>query len=395
MSGDKFIMNRKLRMGMVGGGRGAFIGQVHRMAANLDGKIELVAGAFSADPEKARLSGEDFFLDPDRVYATYEEMVEKESSREDGIDFVSIVTPNYLHFPPAKAFLEAGINVICDKPMTLSLDEALELKSIVEKTGKVFALTHNYTGYPMVKEARRMVKDGELGRILKVVAEYPQGYATGSVDEVVEGPIGGWRTDPKKSGISNCMADIGTHAHNLLRYITGLEVTDICSHLSTFIPGRELEDDGNNLLKLDNGASGVLHASQICNGDENALNIRVYGTKASLEWHQEDPNELIVKYHDAPRRIYRRGNDYLSDAANGNGFTRTPFAHPEGFIEAFANIYLAAAQAIADQIDGNPAPEGGYDFPAVDDGVAGMAFIETAIKSGQSDEKWTSFPTFS
>jgi predicted dehydrogenase len=383
-------MNRKLRMGMVGGGRGAFIGEVHRMAANLDGKIELVAGALSSDPEKSRLSGEDLFLDPDRVYGSYKEMAEKEAAREDKVDFISIVVQNHLHFDVAKTFLEAGFHVICDKPMTRTLDEARALRDIVEETGKVFCLTHNYTGYPMVKEARRMVNDGELGRILKIVAEYPQGYAVGDVEGDGQGQISNWRSDPAIAGSSNCMGDIGTHAHNLVRYITGLEIDEMCSELTAFIPGRELDDDGNNLVRFEGGAKGIIYASQISNGDENALNIRVYGTKASLEWHQEDPNDLIVKYANAPRKVYRRGNDYLGEAAKSN--SRTPFAHPEGFIEAFANIYLAAVQAISDQIEGNPVPEEGYDFPNATDGVAGLAFIDTAVKSSASDQKWLKFP---
>ncbi len=383
-------MNRKLRMGMVGGGRGAFIGAVHRMAANLDGKIELVAGAFSSSPEKSKLSGEDFFLDPERVYDSYQDMAEKEAAREDKVDFVSIVVQNHLHFDVAKTFLEAGFNVICDKPMTRTLEEARALRDIVDETGQIFCLTHNYTGYPMVKEAKRMVKDGEIGRILKIVAEYPQGYAVGDVEGDGQGQISNWRADPKIAGSSNCMGDIGTHAHNLVRYITGLEIEEMCSELTAFIPGRELDDDGNNLIRFEGGAKGIIYASQISNGDENALNIRVYGTKASLEWHQEDPNDLIVKYANAPRKIYRRGNDYLGEAAQNN--SRTPFAHPEGFIEAFANVYLAAAQAIADKIDGNTPPEQGYDFPDATDGIAGLAFIETAVKSSGSDEKWLRFP---
>ncbi|MFL2483722.1 MAG: Gfo/Idh/MocA family protein [Verrucomicrobiales bacterium] len=383
-------MNRKLRMGMVGGGRGAFIGAVHRMAANLDGKIELVAGAFSSSPEKSKLSGEDFFLDPERVYDSYQEMAEKESAREDKVDFVSIVVQNHLHFDVAKTFLEAGFNVICDKPMTRTLEEARALRDIVDETGKIFCLTHNYTGYPMVKEARRMVKDDEIGRILKIVAEYPQGYAVGDVEGDGQGQISNWRSDPKIAGSSNCMGDIGTHAHNLVRYITGLEIEEMCSELTAFIPGRELDDDGNNLIRFEGGAKGIIYASQISNGDENALNIRVYGTKASLEWHQEDPNDLIVKYANAPRKIYRRGNDYLGEAAQNN--SRTPFAHPEGFIEAFANVYLSAAQAISDKIDGNEAPKEGYDFPDATDGIAGLAFIETAVKSSGSDDKWLKFP---
>lgn len=383
-------MNRKIRMGMVGGGRGAFIGSVHRMAANLDGKIELVAGAFSSDPQKSKDSGADFFLDPERCYGSYQEMAEKEAAREDKVDFVSIVVQNHLHFDVAKTFLEAGFNVICDKPMTRTLEEARQLRDIVDETGKIFCLTHNYTGYPMVKEAKRMVADGELGRILKIVAEYPQGYAVGDVEGEGQGQISNWRSDPKIAGSSNCMGDIGTHAHNLVRYITGLEIEEICSELTAFIPGRELDDDGNNLIRFEGGAKGIIYASQISNGDENALNIRVYGTKASLEWHQEDPNELIVKYANAPRKIYRRGNDYLGEAAQAN--SRTPFAHPEGFIEAFANVYLAAAKAIGDQIEGNDPPAEGYDFPDATDGIAGLAFIETTVASSASDQKWLKFP---
>lgn len=372
---------------MVGGGRGAFIGQVHRMAANLDGKIELVAGAFSSDPEKSKLSGQDFFVDPDRAYGSYEEMAKAEAAREDGIDFVSIVVQNHLHFAVAKCFLEAGIHVICDKPLTVDLDQAKELKKIVEDSGLVFALTHNYTGYPMVKEARRMVKHGELGRLLKIVAEYPQGYAVGDVEGEGSGAISNWRADPKIAGKSNCMGDIGTHAHNLVRYITGLEVDELAAELTAFIPGRELDDDGNCLVRFTDGVKGIIYASQISNGDENDLTIRVYGTKASIEWHQEEPNDLIVKFANAPRKIYRRGNDYLGDTAKAN--SRTPFAHPEGFIEAFANVYLAAAQAISDRIDGNPAPDGGYDFPTVDDGVAGVAFIGACVESSAKNAAWT------
>lgn len=379
---------------MVGGGRGAFIGNVHRMAANLDGKIELVAGCFSSNPEKSKLSGEDFFLDPNRVYSTYQEMAEKEAALPEGerIDFVSIVVQNHLHFDVAKTFIEAGFHVICDKPVTQTLDQAHALRDIIHNSGKIFCLTHNYTGYPMVKEARRMVKDGELGRILKIVAEYPQGYAVGDVEGDGQGKINNWRSDPNIAGISNCMGDIGTHAHNLTRYITGLEIDEICSELTAFIPGSSLDDDGNSLVRFKGGAKGIIYASQISNGDENDLNIRIYGTKASIEWHQEDPNEMIVKFANAPRRIYRRGNDYISEAASGNGFTRTPFAHPEGFIEAFANIYLAATQAMADQVDGKPAPEGGYDFPGIDDGVAGMAFIKATVESSASSDKWVKFP---
>jgi len=381
-------MNRKLRMGMVGGGRGAFIGAVHRMAANLDGKIELVAGNFSSDAGKSQLSGQDFFLDPSRVYSSYEEMADKESALPLGerIDFVSIVASNNLHFPVAKKFLESGIHVICEKPMTLSLEEAKELKAIVEKSGLVFALTHNYTGYPMVKEARAMVKAGKLGRILKVVAEYPQGYAVTQLKQQENDKISSWRADPKKAGVSNCMADIGIHAENLARYIAGEQLQEVAADLNTFIPGKVLDDDGSVLLRYGNGARGVLYASQISAGDENALSVRVYGTEASIEWHQEHPNELSVKFSDQPRQIWRRGNSYNGPEAVKN--TRIPFGHPEGFIEAFANIYMAAAGAITDHLNGEFKP-GTYDFPTVDDGVEGLAFIEAVVKSSEGNASWT------
>ena len=385
-------LNRKLRMGMVGGGRGAFIGAVHRMAARLDGEIDLVAGCFSSDPKKSRASGQDLFLDPSRVYATYEEMAQKEAAlpEDQRIDFVSIVTRNNTHFAVAKTFLEAGFHVVCDKPLCFTLAEGRKLREVVRRTGKVFALTHNYTGYPMVKEAREWVRSGKLGRLLKIVVEYPQGYAITAIDQKGDGAISNWRMDPSVSGISNCMGDIGTHAHNLARYITGLEIEEICAELSTFIPGRPLDDDGNCLVRFSGGVKGILFASQISNGDENNLNIRVYGTKGGLEWHQENPNELVFKKADAPPITHRRGNSYLSEAAQGA--TRTPFAHPEGFIEAFANIYRAAATAIADSVSGRKPPKGGYDFPSIDDGIAGMAFIETVVKSSQRGAKWTKFP---
>jgi predicted dehydrogenase len=385
-------LNRKLRMGMIGGGRGAFIGAVHRMAARLDGEIDLVAGCFSADPAKSRASGADLFLDPSRVYATYEEMAQKEAAlpADQRVDFVSIVTRNNTHFAVAKTFLDAGFHVVCDKPLAFSLKEGLKLREIVRKSGKVFALTHNYTGYPMVKEAREWVRSGKLGKLLKIVVEYPQGYAITALESGTTGKISNWRMDPNVSGVSNCMGDIGTHAHNLARYITGLEVEEICAELSTFIPGRPLDDDGNCLVRFSNGVKGILYASQISNGEENNLNIRVFGTKGSLQWFQENPNELIFKKADAPQVVYRRGNGYLSGAAQDA--TRTPFAHPEGFIEAFANVYRGAANAIADAIAGRKPPKAGYDFPNIDDGVAGMAFIETAVKSGKAGAKWVKFP---
>jgi len=384
-------LNRKLRMGMVGGGRGAFIGAVHRMAASLDGKIELVAGCFSADAEKSRLSGADLHLDPSRVYSTYQDMAAKEAAlpADQRIDFVSIVTRNNTHVAVASTFLQAGFNVVCDKPLAFSMAEGKKLREVVRKTGKVFALTHNYTGYPMVKEAREWVRTGKIGQILKVVVEYPQGYAITALGNKGESKISNWRMDPTVSGVSNCMGDIGTHAENLARFITGLEIDELCADLSTFIPGRVLDDDGNCLVRYKGGAKGVLFASQVSNGDENNLNIRIYGTKCSLEWHQEDPNELIVKEVNQPRQVWRRGNSYLSAIAQK--YSRTPFGHPEAFIEAFANVYLAAAEAIADEVSGRKLKKA-YDFPTVDDGVAGMAFIETAVKSAKRGAKWVKFP---
>ncbi len=382
-------LNRKLRMGMVGGGRGAFIGAVHRTAATMDGRIELVAGAFSSDPEKSRLSGQDLCLDPERVYASYQEMAEREAALEPErrIDFVSIVTRNDLHYDVAKTFLEAGFHVVCEKPLAYSLEQARELQKLVHDSGKVFGLTHNYTGYPMVKEARAMVRDGKLGRILKIVVEYPQGYAITALKDDADRAISNWRMDPSISGVSNCIGDIGSHAENLARYITGLEIEELAAELTTFITGRPLDDDGNMLVRYQGGARGILYASQISTGDENNLNIRVYGTEASLEWHQEHPNELILKFAEEPRQIHRRGNVY--NGPECKKYTRIPFGHPEGFIEAFANVYLAIAEAIEDAIEGKfPRPEG-YDFPTVDDGVVGMAFIEAAVKSSKNNAAWT------
>ena len=382
-------LNRKLRMGMVGGGRGAFIGSVHRMAAALDGKIQLVAGAFSSDPEKSRLSGEDFMLAPSRVYSSYQEMAEKESAlpADQRIDFVSIVARNDLHYDVSKTFLEAGFNVICEKPLAFSHEQGIQLANVVETSGKVFALTHNYTGYPMVKEAKAMVADGKLGRILKIVAEYPQGYAITALNDEEDGAISNWRMDPGVSGVSNCMGDIGSHAENLARYITGLEIDELAAELTTFIPGRPLDDDGNLLIRYKGGAKGVLYASQISTGDENNLNIRVYGTEASLEWYQEHPNELIVKFAEQPRQIHRRGNVYNGEVCGK--YTRLPFGHPEAFIEAFANVYLGAAEAIADEVNGTYSGPEDYDFPTVLDGVEGMAFIEAAVDSSKNNAAWT------
>ncbi len=380
-------MKRKLKAGMVGGGRGAFIGGVHRMAMRLDGRIDLVAGAFSSNPEKSKLSGEDLFLDPRRVYADYRVMAAEEARLPEGerIDFVSVVTPNRAHVPVSRTFLEAGFNVVCDKPLAFTLEEALDFREVVRKSGKVFVLTHNYTGYPMVKQARELVRSGELGEILKIVAEYPQGWLGKPID--AEGQKqASWRTNPEEAGASSCLGDIGTHAENLARYITGLEIDELCAEFTTFVEGRKLEDDANLLIRYKGGAKGVLYASQISAGEENSLRVRVYGSRASLEWYQEDPNRLFVKYPDAPRRIYRAGNEYLSDSAKR--FGRIPAGHPEAFLEAFANIYLEAARAIEAVLDGQPVPPDS-DFPTVDSGVEGMAFIATAVKSAKAGGVWT------
>ena len=382
------MAKRKLRYGMVGGGPGAFIGAVHRMAASIDGQMELIAGNFSADPEKSKQSGAELFLAPERTYSSYEEMAKKEAAlpAEKRIDFVSVVTPNFLHAKVATTFLENGFHVICDKPMTLDLAEAVALREVVQRTGKIFGLTHNYTGYPMVKEAREIVRRGDLGKILKVVAEYPQGWL---LDQIETGgqKQAAWRTDPAKSGATCCVGDIGTHAENLGRYITGLKMEALCAEFTTFIPGRVLEDDGNMLVRYEGGAKGVLYASQISAGEENNLSIRVYGTKGALEWKQEHPNELMLRLKDEPTSVLRRGNGYLSDVAKK--FTRIPAGHPEAFIEAFANIYREVGAAITDRLEGKK--NGTYDFPNVEDGVEGMAFIATAVESAKSKAKWTNF----
>ena len=379
-----------MRFCMSGGGRGAFIGAVHRIAAIMDGRAELVAGAFSSDPGRSRESGADLFLDPSRVYGSYLEMAAKEKAMpaDRRLDFVIIVTPNHQHFPPAKAFLEAGFNVVCDKPVTLNLAEAKALRKIVAKTKKGFVLTHNYTGNAMVKQARAMVRAGELGDIRKVVVEYPQGWLFNRLEASGQKQAA-WRTDPKRSGAAGCMGDIGTHAENLAHYITGLDIAELCADLSTFVPGRALDDDGNVLLRFKGGAKGILHASQISVGEENNLNIRVYGTKAGLEWHQEHPNELWVKFPDRPAQLWRRGNGYVGDAAKRA--TRIPAGHPEGYLEAFGNLYAEAFRAISAEVQGQPLPKD-LDFPTIDDGVKGMAFIETLVKSAHAGARWVKFP---
>ena len=383
-------MSRKIRYGMIGGGRGAFIGAVHRIAANIDGQIELVAGAFSADAEKSKASGADFFLAPERVYASYAELVAKEAAlpADQRIDFVAIVTPNHVHFPAAKAALEGGFHVLSDKPATFNLAEAKELAAIVKKTGLLYGLTHNYTGYPLIKEARELVHSGKLGKIRKVVVEYPQGWLATRIEASGQKQAA-WRTDPKRSGAAGCIGDIGTHAENLAEYVTGLQISELAADLTAFVKGRKLDDDGNVLLRFKGGAKGVLHASQISVGEENNLNLRVYGELGGLEWHQCEPNTMLVKWPDQPMQVYRTANGYLSAAAKAAG--RTPPAHPEGYLEAFANIYKNFATTIRARLEGRKLAKDdpALDFPKISDGVRGMAFIEAVVKSSQANAAWT------
>src|ERR1700754_3641456 len=383
-------MTRKLRMGMIGGGRNAFIGAVHRIAANMDGLIELVCGAFSSTADNARQSGKDLFLPPARVYSSYEEMIEKESKLPDTqrMDFVVIVTPNHAHFAPAMLALEKGFHVVIEKPMTFSLEEAKLLKKKVEETGLLLCLTHTYSGYPMVKQARQMVKEGVCGKIRKVYVEYPQGWLS-RLSEKDGSKQAEWRTDPKRSGKAGSMGDIGTHAAHLAEYISGLYIKQLCADLSIFVEGRALDDDGNVLLRFDNGATGVLIASQVAAGEENPLKIRIYGEKGGIEWAQMEPNTLVVKWLDQPAQILRAGGNYsdrLSSYAVLN--CRTPGGHPEGYLEAFANIYKNFAATLAAKLDGKQASKENLDYPKVDEGIRGMAFIDNVVASSASKEKW-------
>jgi predicted dehydrogenase len=385
-------MNRKLRMGMIGGGKDAFIGSIHRYASNLDGKIELVCGALSINPDIAKESGKDLFMQEDRIYTTYDEMLTKESElpAEKRMDFVTVVTPNFAHFAPAMMALEKGFNVVIEKPITFTLDEAKQLKQKVDETGLVLCLTHTYSGYPMVKQARAMVQDGVFGKIRKVWVEYPQGWLS-KLSEREGNAQAAWRTDPKKSGKSGCMGDIGTHAAHLSEYITGLKITKLCADLNIMVEGRLLDDDGNVLLKFDNGAAGVLMASQVAAGEENALKIRIYGEKGGIEWHQMEPNTLLVRWLDQPAQILRAGGNYgnLSSYATSN--CRTPGGHPEGYLEAFGNIYKNFAATLSAKIDGKEPSKEALDFPRVEEGIRGMAFIDTVVASSQSSEKWTEY----
>ncbi len=381
------MLKRKLRMGMIGGGLDAFIGAVHRKAAALDSQIELVCGAFSSDPKKSKATGDALHLDPKRVYATYEEMIreEKKLPEDSRMNFVSIVTPNHVHFAPAKTALENGFHVIIDKPMTLTLSEAKKLKQAVDKSGLILALTHTYTGYPMVKEARHLVQSGKLGKIRKVYVEYIQGWLSAPLEKTGQKQAA-WRSDPKKSGLGGALGDIGTHAANLAEYIIGSPIDKLCAELNSIVPGRLLDDDNAMFLHFENGARGVLASTQIATGEENSLFIRVYGEKGGLEWHQEEPNTLVVKWMDKPKEVYRSGMGYVSDAARLN--TRTPSGHPEGYLEAFANIYGAFAKAVRAYKPGKKLNLAKYDFPDVEDGVRGMAFIEAAYTSSKQKQKW-------
>ncbi|HEU4790742.1 MAG TPA: Gfo/Idh/MocA family oxidoreductase [Flavobacterium sp.] len=381
---------RKLKMGMIGGGKNAFIGAVHRIAANMDGLIELHCGAFSSNPELSLESGKELGLAEDKCYESYVQMIETEVKLppNERMDFVSIVTPNHAHFAPAMLALENGFHVVLDKPMTLTLAEAKLLEQKVTETGLYLCLTHTYAGYPMVKQARRMIAENDFGTIRKIMVEYPQGWLSTQF-ETGGNKQAAWRTDPSKSGISGCMGDIGTHAAHLAEYISGLKITQLCADINTVVANRRLDDDGNVLLKFDNGANGILVASQIAAGEENSLKIKVYGEKGGLEWHQMEPNTLTVKWLDSPTQLYRTGNGYLSQIAAFN--TRIPSGHPEGYLEAFGNLYKNFALTLQSKLEEKEPTASMLDFPTVKDGVRGMAFIENVIASGKSTQKWTEF----
>ena len=377
-------------MGMIGGGKDAFIGAIHRIAANTDGLIELVCGALSINKDIAIDSGRSLFLNENRVYATYQEMLEKESQlpAEQKMDFVTIVTPNFAHFDPAIACLEKGFNVVIEKPITVTLDEAKQLKKKRDETGLLLCLTHTYSGYPMVKEAKQLIKNGAIGKIRKIYVEYKQGWLS-RLSEREGNAQAAWRTDPKKAGKSGVMGDIGTHAAHLAEYISGLHITHLCAQLNTVVQGRALDDDGSVLLKFENDASGVLIATQVAAGEENTLSINIYGEKGGLEWNQMEPNTLLVKWLDKPAEVFRAGSGYLSDLAKNN--CRTPGGHPEGYLEAFANIYKNFALTLSARINKTELQNDLIDFPSVEDGIRGMAFIENVVRSSESDKKWMEY----
>jgi predicted dehydrogenase len=380
------VRPRKVRLGMVGGGEGAFIGGIHRLAAQMDGQIELVCGAFSSKPEKAKAFGKTLFLSDERCYASYEEMFAQEAKldRAERMELVAIVTPNHLHFPVAKLALEYGFHVISDKPATLTLAQAIELKTIIQSSGMLYGLTHTYTGYPMIKEAKYRLGKGQLGQIKKVVVEYPQGWLATKDDETSK--QASWRLDPDKAGISCCMADIGIHAANLAEYVTGLKITSLCADLTTNVDGRLLDDDGTVLLRFDSGAHGVLLASQVCVGEENSLKLRVYGEHASIEWSQLEPNSLWLKFPEQPSQLIRSGVGQM--ASQTQACLRTPAGHPEGYLEAFANIYLQFAKQIQHHDDNTVTDNG---IPGINEAIRGMAFIENVVAASQSEFKWHDF----
>ena len=384
------MLNRKLRMGMIGGGPGSFIGAIHRIAANMDGEIELVCGAFSSDAEKSKQTGASLYLPPERVYGSYKEMIRRETElpANERMDFVSIVTPNHFHFEPAKLALENGFHVVLDKPMTFNLSEAKELQSIVAKSGKYFCLTHTYTGYPLLKEARQQVLSGKFGNIKKIYVEYPQGWLS-TLLESSDNKQADWRTDPTKSGASGAIGDIGTHAFNMSEYVTGLKVTKLCADLNIVVEGRKLDDDGSVLLKFNNGASGILFVTQVAPGEDNNIRLRVFGDKGGLDWSHSDANTLYIKWPDKPTEIWRAGESYLGAYAKHN--SRTPAGHPEGYLEAFANHYRNFALSVKAQMTGEKPKEEWLDFPGIEDGVRGMAFIETVVNSSLSDKKFIDF----
>ncbi len=377
----------RLKMGMVGGGIGSFIGDVHRKAASIDGMINLVCGAFSSSTEKSLASAEALGIPKERAYGSFEEMIVEEAKlpEEERMDFVSIVTPNHMHFPPAKMALEHGFHVICDKPMTLTLEEALELEKIVHSSGKVFALTHNYTGYPMVKQAKAMIAKGDLGDIRKVCAQYLQGWLATSVENTGQKQAA-WRVDPKRSGIGGALGDIGTHAENLVEYITGLQIEELAADLSAFGEGRTLDDDGNILLRFGNGAKGVMTFSQIATGEENNLGVKVYGTKGSIEWSQENPNELTVRWLENTKQIFTPGGN--GGYPESSDYVRIPAGHPEGYLEGFATMYRSFAQELLN-VKNNQSQSASPDFPTVKDGVRGMKFIYAAVESSNNNASWT------
>ncbi len=375
-----------IRYGMVGGGQGAFIGAVHRIAARIDGEFDLVAGALSSDPARAKASAAELGLDPSRSYGSFQEMAKAEAKRPDGIEAVAIVTPNNIHYPAAKAFLDAGIHVICDKPLTSNLADAKKLAALVEKSGKVFVLTHNYTGYPMVRQAREMVQSGKLGQIRLVQAEYPQDWLTENLESSGHKQAA-WRVDPKQSGVGGSTGDIGTHAYNLARFVSGLELDSLAADLDSFVAGRALDDNANVLLRFKGGAKGMIWASQVAPGHENGLKLRVYGTKGGLEWVQADPNYLWFTPFGQPKQLLTRAGAGAGPAAGR--VTRVPSGHPEGYLEGFANIYAEAARAIraARKKGGKPAKDVLY--PTVQDGVEGVTFVEACVKSSKKNAAWT------